>query len=101
VGPHLPVHGVGVGVGDAVGVGVGVGVDVAVGVGVDVAVAVGVGVGVCEGAQYLPPVFKKAPLISMPPHTIISLPVQTAVCKFRAAGALVVLVAVQQSVLGL
>ena len=36
-----------------------------------------------------------------PPQTIISLPVHTAVCEFRAAGALVVLVAVQLSVLGL
>ena len=36
-----------------------------------------------------------------PPQTIISLPVQTAVWKSRAEGALVVLVAVQLSVLGL
>src|SRR5262245_16643723 len=36
-----------------------------------------------------------------PPHTIISLPLQTAVCTLRPAGALVVLVAVQLSVLGL
>ena len=50
---------------------------------------------------YLPPVFKwLGPLVS-PPQTIISLPVQTAVCKFRPPGALVVLVAVQLSVLGL
>ena len=35
-----------------------------------------------------------------PPQTIISLPVQTAVCCVRAAGALVVLVAVQLSVPG-
>ncbi len=52
VGAHLPVHAVGVGV----GVGVGGGPD-------------------C--AQYLPPVLK-APLISRPPQTIISLPVHTA-----------------------
>jgi hypothetical protein len=45
---------------------------------------------------YRPPVFKP-----VPPQTIISLPVQTAVCEFRALGALVVLVAVQLSVLGL
>ena len=48
---------------------------------------------------YLPPVFK--PRHGSPPQTIISLPVQTAVCKYRAEGALVVLVGVQLSVLGL
>jgi len=48
---------------------------------------------------YLPPVFKKLPL--SPPQTIISLPVHTAVGKNRPAGAPVVLVAVQLSVLGL
>ena len=37
----------------------------------------------------------------IPPQTIISLPVHTAVCQSRASGALVVLVAVQLSVLGL
>jgi hypothetical protein len=42
---------------------------------------------------YPPPVFKTLPL-APPPQTIISLPVQTAVCWDRAAGALVVLVAV-------
>ena len=36
-----------------------------------------------------------------PPQTIISVPVQTPVCWYRASGALVVLVAVQLSVLGL
>jgi hypothetical protein len=36
-----------------------------------------------------------------PPQTIISLPVQTAVCKDRLSGALVVLVAIQLSVVGL
>jgi hypothetical protein len=45
-------------------------------------------------------VLKKTPLAA-PHQTIISLPVQTAVCTYRAAGALVVLVAVQLSVLGL
>jgi hypothetical protein len=45
---------------------------------------------------YFPPV-----LSPEPPQTIISLPVQTAVCRARAEGALVVLVAVQLSVLGL
>src|SRR6266705_5702020 len=45
---------------------------------------------------YFPPV-----LSPVPPQTIISLPVQTAVCRSRASGALVVLVAVQLSVPGL
>jgi len=45
---------------------------------------------------YLPPVFKL-----LPPQTIISLPVHTAVCSSRPEGALVVLVAVQLSVPGL
>ena len=36
-----------------------------------------------------------------PPHTIISVPVQTAVWPSRASGALTVLVAVQVSVVGL
>ena len=49
--------------------------------------------------SYLPPVFK-INWLSCPPHTIISLPVQTAVCKYRAEGAWP-LVAVQLSVLGL
>lgn len=44
---------------------------------------------------YLPPVFD--PL----PQMIISLPVQTAVCSYRAEGALTVLVAVQLSMFGL
>jgi hypothetical protein len=47
---------------------------------------------------YLPPVFKYCPLC--PPQTIISLPVQIAVCRPRSAGA-PGLVAVQLSVLGL
>jgi hypothetical protein len=45
---------------------------------------------------YLPPVFKKLPWLA-PPQTIISLPVQIAVCVDRALGALAVLVAVQVS----
>ena len=53
-----------------------------------------------DSAQYLPPVFK-GPLPRTPPQTIISLPVQTAVCLSRGAGAVVVLVAIQLSVLGL
>jgi len=85
------VHGVdvGVGVGEAVGVGVGVGLAVAVGVGEG---------GGPDRAQYLPPVFKALPLL--PPQTIIWLPVQTAVCRDRKSGALLVLVAVQLSVPG-
>ena len=69
--------------------------------GVAVAVGVGVGVGLGAPAQYLPPVFEPLPLASSPPQTIISLPVHTAVGPRRAVGALVVLVAVQLSVLGL
>jgi len=53
---------------------------------------------------YVPPVLKYwggGPSLSFPPQTIISLPVHTAVCNTRAAGAFVVLVATQLSVLGL
>jgi hypothetical protein len=49
---------------------------------------------------YLPPVFKML-VASLPPQTIISLPVQIAVCKYRAPGALLVLVAAHISVVGL
>ena len=70
---------VAVDVGVAVAVAVGVGLAVGVGVGVGLAVAVGVGVGVGAGtAQYLPPVFTLMKLF-LPPQTIISLPVHTAV----------------------
>jgi hypothetical protein len=51
------------------------------GVAVTLGLAVGVGVGLGEGppcAQYLPPVLKKV-MSSVPPQTIISLPVQDAV----------------------
>ena len=70
--------------------------------GVAVGAKVGVGVGDEPGAaaQYLPPVFRTL-LLSYPPQTIISLPVQTAVWDARAAGAFAVLVAIQLSVLGL
>ena len=69
-------------------------------VGVDVAVGVAVGVGP-DCAQYLPPVFEEFLLLPTdPPQTMITLPVQTAVCECRAAGALVVLVVVQLSVSG-
>src|SRR2546423_13161949 len=80
-----------------IGVAVGVGLAVAEGVGL----AVGVGVGSGEATQYFPPVLKKVPTPTVPPQTIISLAVQTAVCDSRTAGALVVLVAVQLSMLGL
>ena len=51
---------------------------------------------------YLPPVLQKLspPQSPQPPQTIISLPVQTAEGRLRPVGALVVLVAVQLSVLG-
>ena len=104
-------RGAGVALGFNVAVGVAVGVDVAVELGVEltVGVAVGVAVGVVVGvgvgvtldcAQYLPPVFKTF-MRSSPPQTIISLKVQTAVCKSRAEAALVVLVDVQLSAPGL
>jgi hypothetical protein len=74
--------GVGVGVGVA-GVGVGVVAGVAVGEAVPLGVVVGMGVGVGVGvagdcSQYLPPVFTVMKP-SVPPQTIISLPVHTAV----------------------
>jgi hypothetical protein len=50
---------------------------------------------------YLPPVFTLFTPSGVPPQTIISLPVHTAVWYARAEGALPVLVAVQLSVLGL
>ena len=49
---------------------------------------VGGGIVSPAGVQYMPP---------RPPQTIISLPVQTAVWRYRAVGALVVLVIVQVS----
>ena len=64
-----------------------------------VAVAVGVGVGPVGAAQYLPPVFRSLPIPARPPHMVISLPVQIAVWYSRPTGALVVLMAVQLSVL--
>jgi hypothetical protein len=95
------VVGVPVAVPVAVGVGVGVEVDVGVALGVGLAVAVGVDVGGGpDSAQYLPPVFVMLEGGTAPPQTIISLPVQTAVCSSRAIGALVRLVAIQSSVPG-
>jgi hypothetical protein len=92
---------VAVGVTMTVAVAVAVGVAVAVAATVGVAVAVGVGVGVEEPdcAQYLPPVLKTLTLL-YPAQTIISPPVQTPACQKRAAGAPLVLVAVQLSVPG-
>ena len=49
---------------------------------------------------YRPPVFTPIPLL-IPPQTIISLPVHTAVCQYREVGVLMVLVAVQLFVPGL
>ena len=49
---------------------------------------------------YFPPVLKTL-LALYPPHTIISVPVHTAVCWARASGALVLVVGVQVSVPGL
>jgi len=80
--------------GDALGVVVAVGVAVAVGVGV------GVGVEEPDCAKYFAPVLKTLTLL-YPPQTIISPPVQTPTCQKRAAGAPLVLVAVQLSVPGL
>ena len=96
-------RGLGVSAGLGVGEGLGepLGVAVAIGVGVGVAVTVAVGVGAPAWAQYLPPVSKKSKLPVVPPQAIISLPVHTAVWEKRAAGALVVLVAVQLLVPGL
>ena len=51
---------------------------------------------------YLPPVFKPLGLVSFaPPQTIISVPVHTAAFPERPAGAPVVVMATQRSVLGL
>jgi hypothetical protein len=73
------------------------------GVGLAVAVVSRVGVGFDEAncAQHLSAVltsFEKKPI---PPHTIISLPVQIAVFLPRASGAFVRVVAAQLSLLGL
>ena len=70
----------GLGVGATLGIGEGLGVEL----GEVVGVAVGVGVDA-----------------ALPPQTIISLPVQTAVCPYRAVGAFMMLVAIQLSVPGL
>ena len=59
------------------GLGVGIGR-----LGVIVGIAVGVGGHMAAGVgPYLPPVFNENEVLSLPPQTIISLPVQTAVCR--------------------
>ena len=70
-----------IGPGVAVGVVVAVAVAVADGVAVAVGVEEGVGVGVVLGAaaQYLPPVLRPVPFRVLPPQTIISVSVHTAV----------------------
>jgi hypothetical protein len=85
---------------DGRGEGVGNVIAVGVGVGVNVAVAVGLGIGP-DCAQYMPPL-SESPYRSIPPQTIISFPIQTAVWKYLSSDALpVMLVALQLSVLGL
>jgi hypothetical protein len=59
-----------------------------------------VGIQLSELGLYFPPVLTK-PEESTPPHIIISLPVQTAVCPTLPVGASVVDVAIQLSVSGL
>ena len=77
-GPYGRGCGVGRDLGVTLGVAVGVGLAVGVDVGVGVTVGVGVGVGP-DCAQYIPPVLKSVlPPLLVPPHTIISLPAQTA-----------------------
>src|SRR5437660_10548419 len=88
---HYSLHG-GVGRGCGVGRGLGVALGVTVGVGV----GLGVGVGP-PCTQYLPPLTKNP---GSPPQTIISLPVQAAVCPVRGEGALLVLVGAQVSASG-
>jgi hypothetical protein len=64
------------------------------------ALVMAVAVQLSVAGLYLPPVFKLGPLVA-PPHTIISLPVQTAECESRAVGALATRVAIQLFVPGL
>ena len=54
-----------------------------------------VGVQLSVLGLYFPPVSNPTKLVSIPPQTIISLPVQTDVAPDRPSGALMVLVAVQ------
>src|SRR5690349_19964710 len=61
--------------------------------------AAGVGVGLGTAAQYLAPVFKPVKLAPLPPQTITSLAVHTAVCARQLSGPFRVQMAVQLSVL--
>ena len=94
----------GLGVSAGLGVGEGLGVEVGVAVGVAVAVAVGVAVGVGVGpdcAQYLPPLFTTADVISSAPNDHFT---ASPDCRVNVSGSwahLVVLVAIQLSVPGL
>ena len=79
---------------------VGRGCGVERGLGAGVGLGVGLGVSAEGSVQYLPPAFKRSTPLK-PPQIFITLPVQTAVLEARASGALVVLVAVQLSAVGL
>ena len=65
------------------------------------ALVVVVAVQLSVAGLYLPPVLGRPPVGALPPQTIISLPVQTAVWLDLAEGALVVPVPFQRSVPGL
>lgn len=60
-----------------------------------------VGVQLSVLGLYRPPVLRLLFGLLNPPQTIISVPVQTAVCQTRTSGALVILVEVHVSVFGL
>src|ERR1700730_9102654 len=60
-----------------------------------------VGVHVSKAGLWRPPVLAWNVELSPPPQTIISLPVQTAVCRYRPSGVLVVRTGVQVSAVGL
>src|SRR5881394_1326596 len=64
------------------------------------ALTVVVAVQLSDMGSYFPPVSSTRRFSSIPPQTIISLPVHTAVCTALLLGASVVLVAVQVSVAG-
>jgi hypothetical protein len=58
------------------------------------------GVQISDTGLYLAPELKCIAALLLPPQTIISLPVQTAVCWYRADGALSMVVGDQVSVNG-
>jgi hypothetical protein len=64
--------------------------------------AVDVGVHESVSGSYLPPVFIAVTgMVELPPHTIISVPVQTAVCPERGTGVLAsIVIGVHVSVIG-